>query len=310
MNSDGRFAVYQGDDERFEYVYKFVTEAKFDLENPAANKDILDSGTLYVARFDADGSGRWLPLVFGTGPLKPELGFKNQGDVVIFARQAADLLGATKMDRPEDIDVNPKTNKVYVMLTNNNKRKASETDAANPREDNTFGHIIEIMPRDGDHASEHFSWEILLKCGDPAIAEVGATFNPLTSANGWFGMPDNCAVDVLGRLWVTTDGNTARSTGRTDGVWAVETEGEARGLSKLFYRVPVGAELCGPCFTPDLETLFVAVQHPGDTDENDPDASPARYDAPLTRWPDFDPQMPPRPSVVAITRKGGGKIGV
>ena len=310
VNKDGRFAVYQGDDERFEYVYKFVTEAKVDLENPAANRDILDSGTLYVARFDADGSGRWLPLVFGTGPLKPELGFKNQGDVVIFARQAADLLGATKMDRPEDIDVNPKTNKVYVMLTNNNKRKASETDAANPREDNTFGHIIEIMPRDGDHASEHFSWEILLKCGDPAIAEVGATFNPRTSANGWFGMPDNCAVDAMGRLWVTTDGNTARSTGRTDGLWAVETEGEARGLSKLFYRVPIGAEMCGPCFTPDQETLFVAVQHPGDTDENDPDAAPARYDAPLTRWPDFDPNMPPRPSVVAITRKSGGKIGV
>ena len=123
-------------------------------------------------------------------------------------------------------------------------------------------------------------------------------------------MPDNCAVDALGRLWVTTDGNTARSTGRTDGVWAVETDGDARGLSKLFYRVPVGAELCGPCFTPDLETLFVAVQHPGDTDENDPDAPPARYEAPLTRWPDFDPQMPPRPSVVAITRKGGGRIGV
>ncbi len=310
VNKDGRFVVYQGDDERFEYVYKFVTSAKVDQANPGANRDILDAGTLFVARFEEDGTGRWLPLVFGTGPLKPELGFNNQGDVVIFARQAADLLGATKMDRPEDVDVNPKTDKVYVMLTNNNKRKASEADAANPRAENSFGHIIEMTPDDGDHASEHFSWEILLKCGDPAIAAVGATFNPLTSANGWFGMPDNCAVDALGRLWVTTDGNTARSTGRTDGVWAVETDGDARGLSKLFYRVPVGAELCGPCFTPDLETLFVAVQHPGDTDENDPDAPPARYEAPLTRWPDFDPQMPPRPSVVAITRKGGGRIGV
>ncbi|HPG88543.1 MAG TPA: PhoX family phosphatase, partial [Hyphomicrobium sp.] len=133
INKDGRFVVYQGDDERFDYVYKFVTDDKVDLENPKANADILDRGTLYVARFNADGRGQWLALVHGQGSLTPELGFADQGTVVTFARQASDMLGATKMDRPEDIEVNPKTNKVYVMLTNNTKRKADQVDGANPR---------------------------------------------------------------------------------------------------------------------------------------------------------------------------------
>ena len=310
VNKDGRFVVYQGDDERFDYVYKFVTDGKVDANNREANTDILDKGTLHVARFEADGTGRWLRLVHGEGPLKPALGFNDQGDVVIFARQAADMLGATKMDRPEDLEVNPKTGKVYVMLTNNNKRKAGDTDAANPRPDNKFGHIIEITPEGGDHASLSFRWEILVKCGDPSIAAVGATFNPLTTKDGWFGMPDNCAVDALGRLWISTDGNSLARTGRNDGIFALETEGTARGTSKLFFRVPMGAEMCGPCFTPDMETFFVAVQHPGEADEDDPNTPVATFETPSTRWPDFQDDMPPRPAIVAITRKGGGKIAV
>ncbi|MGL4396353.1 MAG: PhoX family protein, partial [Hyphomicrobium sp.] len=309
VNSDGRFVVYQGDDERFEYVYKFVTDGRVDMANPAANRDVLDHGTLYVARFEADGSGIWLPLTFGIGPLVAANGFHSQGDVVIFARQAADLLSATKMDRPEDIEINPKTGKVFVMLTNNTKRRDGDTDPANPRADNAFGHIIEITPDGGDHARDRFTWEILVKCGDPAVAPVGATFNPLTTANGWFGMPDNCAIDGLGRLWIATDGNSPGRTGRNDGLWALETEGAARGTGRLFYTVPSGAELCGPCFTPDLETLFVAVQHPGEADD-DAGGPPASFETPSTRWPDFRADMPPRPSVVAITRKGGGPIGV
>ena len=310
INSDGRFVVYQGDDERFDYVYRFVTEHKVDLSNPAANRDILDSGTLFVARFLPDGTGRWLPLVHGKGPLFDANGFKDQGDVVIFARQASDLLGATKMDRPEDIDVDPTTNSVYVNLTNNTKRKSEDTDAANPRPENKYGHIIELKPDGGDHAAETFTWNILVKCGDPSIAAVGATFNPLTTKDGWFANPDNCAVDALGRLWIATDGNSASKTGRNDGIWALETQGAGRGTSKLFFRVPVGAEMCGPYFTPDLQTFFVAVQHPGEADEEDPNAAPATFENPTTRWPDFQPGVPPRPSVVAITRIGGGKIGV
>jgi secreted PhoX family phosphatase len=309
LNKDGRYVVYQGDDERFDYVYKFVTAGRFDPANRAANRDLLDAGTLYVARYNADGSGEWLPLTFGHGPLTAANGFKDQADVLIEARRASDLLGATKMDRPEDVEANPLTQKVTVILTNNTRRKPDQVDAANPRADNKFGHIIEMLPDGGDHAATRFTWEILVKCGDPSIAEVGATFSPATTKDGWFGMPDNCAVDADGRLWIATDGNSDKATGRADGLWALETAGEARATSKLFFRCPAGAEMCGPMFTPDLETLFLAVQHPGD------DGSQWRafgrastFDDPSTRWPDFKPGMPPRPSVVVITRQGGGKI--
>ncbi len=310
VNKDGRFVVYQGDDERFDYVYKFVTEGRVDTANRAANMNLLDAGTLYVAKYNADGSGTWMALVHGQGPLTAANGFATQADVVIEARRASDLLGATRMDRPEDVEANPRTNKVYVMLTNNNRRNAGQVDAANPRSDNRFGHIIEMTPPDGDHAAINFTWETLVRCGDPSVAAVGATFHPNTTKDGWFGMPDNCAIDAMGRLWIATDGNMPSKTGRADGVWAIETDGAARGTSKLFYRVPNGAELCGPEFTPDMETFFVAVQHPGEPDEDDPNAKPANFNTVSTRWPDFKDGVPPRPSVVAITRKGGGKIGV
>lgn len=305
---DGRVVFYLGDDERFDYVYKFVTAGKYNPDDRAANMDLLDEGTLYVARFDEDGSVEWLPLTHGEGPLTAENGFESQADVLIETRRAADLLEATPMDRPEDIEPNAETGRAYVMLTNNTKRK--EANAANPRVDNAFGHIIEISEEGGDLAATKGSWEILVKCGDPSIAEVGATFSTETTADGWFGMPDNCAIDTAGRLWVSTDGNSPSDTGRTDGLWAMDTEGAARGTSRLFYRVPVGAEMCGPCPTPDLTTFFVAVQHPGDDGEDWEDfGRPSYYEDLSTRWPDFNDAMPVRPAVVAITKQGGGRIG-
>ena len=308
---NGKVVFYLGDDERFDYVYKFVTDGTYNPDDRAANMDLLDNGTLYVARFEEDGSMEWLPLVHGEGPLTVGNGFASQADVVIETRRAADLLGATKMDRPEDVQPNEVNGKVYVMLTNNTKRKADEVDGANPRAENAFGHIIEIAEADGDFTATSGKWEVLLKCGDPAVAEVGATFSTDTTKNGWFGMPDNCAVDSAGRLWVSTDGNNNKATGRTDGLWAVDTEGEARATSKLFFRVPVGAELCGPLFAPDDETAFVAVQHPGDGGEDwDGHGRPSYYEDLSTRWPDFKDDMPVRPSVLAITRIGGGKIAV
>jgi hypothetical protein len=310
VNKDGRYVVYMGDDERFDYVYKFVTEGTVDPANPAANRDLLDRGTLYVARYDADGKMTWLPLVQGEGPLTAENGFATQADVLINARLAADALGATKMDRPEDVEANPKNNSVFVMLTNNSRRKAEQVDTANPRAENRFGHIVEMIPPDGDHAATTGTWEILVKCGDPSIAEVGATFGPGTTEDGWFGMPDNCAVDPQGRLWISTDGNSGKATGRSDGVWAIETDGEARGNSKLFFRCPAGAELCGPKFTPDGKTLFVAVQHPGDDGADWPEfGRVSTFDDPSTRWPDFKDGVPPRPSIVVITKEDGGDIG-
>jgi secreted PhoX family phosphatase len=306
---DGRVVFYTGDDERFDYVYKFVTRGRFNAADRAANMNLLDEGTLHVARFADDGTLAWLPLIQGEGPLTPTNGFHSQADVVIETRRAADLLGATKMDRPEDIVPNGTNGRVYVMLTNNTKR--TEADAANPRARNAFGHVIEITEDGGDFAATGGRWEILLKCGDPSVAEVGASFSTATSANGWFGMPDNCAVDSAGRLWISTDGNSPSATGRTDGLWAVDTDGGARATSRLFFRVPVGAEMCGPVFTPDDETLFLAVQHPGDGGEDWEDfGRPSYFEDLSTRWPDFDDKMPVRPSVVVITRQGGGRIGV
>jgi secreted PhoX family phosphatase len=308
---DGRVVFYLGDDERFDYVYKFVTAGTFNPNDRAANKNLLDDGTLHVAKFAEDGSVEWLPIVFGQGPLTAENGFASQADVLIETRRAADLLGATKMDRPEDIQPNAANGKVYVMLTNNSKRKADQVDGANPRAENAFGHIIEIIEDGGDFTATKGKWEVLLKCGDPSVAAVGATFSTATTANGWFGMPDNCAVDSAGRLWVATDGQGPKATGRTDGLWAVDTEGTARATSKLFFRVPVGAEMCGPLFAPDDQTAFVAVQHPGDGgDDWEPFGRPSYYEDLSTRWPDFKPDMPVRPAVVVITRQGGGKIAV
>jgi secreted PhoX family phosphatase len=307
--ANGKVVFYLGDDERFDYVYKFITEGTFNPNDRAANMDLLDAGTLYVAKFAEDGTMDWLPMVFGQGPLTVENGFSSQADVVIETRRAADLLGATKMDRPEDIQPNGANGKVYVMLTNNTRRKDDQVDAANPRAKNAFGHIIEIAEDAGDFTATKGRWEVLLKCGDPSVAEVGASFSTATTANGWFGMPDNCAIDAAGRLWVSTDGNSPSATGRTDGLWAVDTEGAARATSKLFFRVPVGAEMCGPLFTPDDQTAFVAVQHPGDGgDDWEGFGRLSYYEDPSTRWPDFKPEMPVRPSVVAITKQGGGKI--
>jgi uncharacterized protein len=310
VNRDGRYVIYTGDDERFDYVYKFVTRATVDPANRSANANLLDDGTLYVAKYNADGSGEWLPLVHGQGPLTAANGFASQADVLVEPRRAGDLLGATKMDRPEDVEANPKTHKVYVILTNNSSRKPDQVDAANPRANNQFGHIIEMTPPNGDHAATSFTWEILVKCGDPSVAAVGASFSAATTKDGWFGMPDNCTIDGEGRLWVATDGNSDKETGRADGVWGVETEGEGRATSKLFFRCPAGAELCGPAFTPDSETLFVSVQHPGDDGPKwKAFGRLSNFEDPSTRWPDFKPDMPPRPSVLAITRRGGGKIG-
>lgn len=298
---DGRYVVYLGDDERFQHVYRFVSEGRTQAEREA-NADLLDSGTLSVARFEPDGTGRWLPLVHGANGLDASNGFASQADVLIEARRAAKSLGATPMDRPEDIEANPRTGRVYVMLTNNGKRTADQEEPANPRGPNAFGHVIEITPDGTDHAAETFRWEVLVRCGDPAKPEVKASFSALTTENGWFGMPDNCTIDGRGRLWIATDGNNRRATGRADGIWVLETEGPRRGTARHFLRVPVGAEMCGPCFTPDDETFFVAVQHPGEPDE---EGALGSYEKPSTRWPDFAPDLPPRPSVVVVQRMGG-----
>ena len=307
VNKDGRVVVYTGDDERFEHVYRFITQGRYRDDDRAANWGLLDTGILSVAKFDADGSLAWLPLIHGQGPLTEENGFKSQADVLIEARRAADLLGATRMDRPEDIETNPVTGRVYVILTNNAKREPDQVDAANPRGPNNYGHIVELAPPGGegaaaDHAADRFTWEIFVKCGDPKNPDHAAMYNPDVSINGWLATPDNCAFDRAGNLWLASDG-APKAAGFADGLWATPVTGPARALTKLFFTTPMGAELCGPCFTPDNHALFLSVQHPAEAEGG------ANYDKPLTRWPDFAEGVPPRPSVVVISKIGGGVVG-
>ena len=297
---DGRVVIYSGDDERNEFIYRFVTARPWNPANPAANRDLLDEGTLSVARFEADGSLRWLPLVHGQGPLDASNNFHSQGDVVIEARRAASLLGATPMDRPEDVETNPVNGRVYVALTNNSSRTAQQVDAANPRARNLHGHILELAPAGDDHGAETARWAIFLAAGKPGV-DPGTQYHRATSNDGWLSCPDNVAFDSKGRIWISTDGAPS-AAGVADGLYAADTAGMGRGLTRLFYQAPAGAEVCGPTMAPDDRALFLAIQHPGEE-------RGSSFDAPSTRWPDFQPNMPPRPSVVVITRRDGGVIG-
>ena len=302
---DGRVAIYSGDDERMEYVYKFVTRRPYDTGNPSANRDLLDDGTLYVARFEDNGRMRWLPLVFGQGPLTAANGFASQADVMIEARRAGDLVGATPMDRPEDVEAHPVTGRVYVLLTYNERRKPDEKNPANPRGPNRHGHIVEIVPPlvggKPDHTATECEWGFFLLGGDPKNPEHGARYAAPVSDTGWLAAPDNVAFDPRGRLWIATDGQDDIA-GFADALYAAEVDGPARGVTRCFFTAPRGSEVCGPAFTPDGTTLFLAIQHPAEE-------KGSTYDTPSTRWPDFRPDMPPRPSLIAITRDGGGEIG-
>jgi secreted PhoX family phosphatase len=303
VSHDGRVAVYSGDDARMEFVYKFVTAAAYDPKVREANRDLLDRGTLYVARFEANGKMRWLPLVHGQGPLTEANGFASQADVLIEARRAGTLLGATPMDRPEDVEPNPQTGNIYVVMTFNERRTAAQVDAANPRAENKWGHIIEIVPPrvngKPDHAATECDWGFFIVAGNPADPRQAARYPNAPSANGWVAAPDNLAFDPKGRIWISTDGQDD-AAGFNDSLYAATTSGPGRGATRCFFTCPEGAEVCGPEFTPDGKTLFIAVQHPG---------AGSTFDKPSTRWPDFRPDLPPRSSVIAITKNDGGEIG-
>ena len=300
LAKDGRVVLYSGDDERLEYVYRFVTARAWNPNDRAANRDLLDEGTLSVARFTDDGKLAWLPLLHGQGPLTAEHGFNDQAEVLIFAREAAKLLKATPMDRPEDVEANPVNGRVYVVMTKNERRTREQVDRANPRPNNIHGHIIEISPKDGDHGSAEASWSIFIAGGRPGI-DMGAVYHRAVSENGWLSCPDNIAFDSRGRIWIATDGGP-ESSGVADGLYAADCSGYGRALTRLFFQAPTGAEVCGPALTPDDQTLFLAIQHPGE----DPGST---FENPSTRWPDFTEGVPPRPSVIAITKRGGGQVG-
>lgn len=300
LTKDGRIAIYMGDDERFDYMYRFVSSGKYNPNDARTNRDgdLLDKGILYAAKFKDDGTGQWLPLVFGQNGLTPENGFTDQGDVLIRARMAADKVGATKMDRPEDVEVNPVTGYIYAVMTNNSQRGAANRpgpDAANPRANNAHGHILELIPGGGDHGADTFTWGFLIRCGmntDPGVYYGGQDVNIVS----WLSSPDNITFDRKGRLWISTDGqiNTFK---KNDAVYAVALSGPERGLTKRFFNGVPGGETASLCFDDRDETLFVSIQHPGEG---------STLTNPSSRFPDGNE---PRPAVVFITKDGGGVIG-
>ncbi|WP_072690401.1 PhoX family protein [Rhodococcus marinonascens] len=318
VTDDGTVVAYSGDDERFDYMYKFVSSRKMMSGNSQAsmrhNMTLLDAGTLYVAKFAGnspdeidgsgtlpsdgafDGTGEWIALLRTGEDGKGEslVDGMSAEEVAVFTRQAGDKVGATKMDRPEDFEPNPKTGKVYVALTNNSKRGvdgAASADEANPRNNNKNGQVLELID---DHAGTAFTWNLLLVCGDPQAADTyyggfdKSSVSPISC-------PDNLAFDPHGNLWVSTDGNALKSN---DGLFSVVLDGPNRGETKQFLSVPKGAETCGPII--GEERIIVCVQHPGELDGAD-------ADSPASHWPDGGTNQP-RPAVVAVW-KPNGRIG-
>ncbi|GID91904.1 PhoX family protein [Amorphoplanes digitatis] len=315
---NGRVVAYMGDDERFDYLYKFVSDREFRPGDSAAarrhNLTLLESGTLYVAKVTGDspaaeidgsgklpsdgafdGTGRWIKLVSGERSYVPGM---SAVEVLTFTRLAGDAVGATKMDRPEDVQPSLLTGKVYAAMTNNTNRGVgtfAAADEANPRNANKHGHIFELVEDRGDNTAESFTWSLPIVCGDPA--------DPSTYFAGYdksavspISCPDNVAFDSAGNLWISTDGNQLDSN---DGLFATAIEGSERGHLKQFLTVPPGAETCGPFVTGDDRSVFVAVQHPGEI-------TGATLDDPASTWPDGDFA---KPAVVVTWRLDGGPIG-
>ena len=304
---DGRAVVYMGDDERGEFIYKFISRDKIDHKNPKANHDLLDHGTLYVARFDAGdknpdrprGQGQWIELSHGKNGLDSSSGFANQAEVLIHARLAASAVGATRMDRPEWIVVSPKDGQVYCTLTNNVKRGEDGQPAGgpNPREKNVYGQILRWKERNNDHAAAAFDWDLFVVAGNPVVhAKTPKGGSANITPHNMFNSPDGMGFDDAGRLWILTDGDASNAgdfagMGNNQMLCADPASGEIR----RFMVGPVGCEVTGISFSPDYKTLFVGIQHPGENGGS--------------TFPEHLPNGKPRSSVMAISREDGGIVG-
>jgi secreted PhoX family phosphatase len=320
---DGTVVAYSGDDERFDYLYKFVSSKKYVEGDRAHNMTLLSEGSLYVAQFTGDteaeidgsgrlpsdgafdGTGKWLPLVVDG---ESAVDGMTVDEVLVYTRLAGDKVGATKMDRPEDVEPSPRTGKVYVALTNNTQRGTAGKagpDEANPRTQNRSGHVVELTERDLRADAVEFDWSILIVAGDPAK-------DPTTYFAGFpadkvspISCPDNVAFDSQGTLWISTDGQPG-TIGYNDGLFKVGLEGGERGHVQQFLAVPQDAETCGPVIHDREGMVYVAVQHPGE------DGS---FEEPRSYFPDYvvptrqgDGEWSiPRPSVVQVFTVADGE---
>jgi secreted PhoX family phosphatase len=312
----GRAVAYMGDDERGDYIYKFVSAEKYNPRDTQSarrhNMELLSKGTLFVARLTGDGAedgtydgtGEWIPL---TSHTRSYVDGMSVADVLVDTRLAADAVAPTRMDRPEDIQPNPVNGRVYCALTNNSSRGTRfPADEANPittsmvRESldapltaasgNRNGYVLELRERGDDAAARRFTWSLMLVCGDPEAPETYFAGFPKERVSP-ISCPDNVAFDAQGSLWIATDGN---ALGSNDGLFRVPVDGPRRGRVAQFLTVPVGAETCGPFVSRDQRSVFVAVQHPGEVDG-------ATFEAPASTWPHTDPF--PRPSVVVAYQR-------
>jgi hypothetical protein len=291
LAKDGRVVVYMGDDERFECIYKFVTRDRHDPRHRARNRNLLDHGTLFAARFDDDGRGVWLPLVQGETGLEASDGFHAQADVAIHTRVAARNVGATPMDRPEWVAIHPHTGELFVSLTNNHRRGEAGmpgADAANPRIHNLGGHVVRWREDGGDAAATAFEWDVFLLGGRDERAD--------SQTGDDFACPDTLRFAPNGLLWIGTDGARACGLGND----ALLVADPATGVVRRFFTGPRGCEITGLTFTPDGCTAFVNVQHPGTGFENAADFLP---------WPSLEKGDRPRSATVVITKEDGGVLG-
>ena len=311
-DSNNRVAFYMGDDSTPGCIYKFVPNRAYSANNRAANTDLLDYGTLYVARFNADGTGEWRALVQGqnglvagaadpgnvsqstTPPAPVTVNFNTTADVLINTQAAARVAGGTLMDRPEWITVAPNKQAIFVTLTNNSGRRV--TDNPNPRATNLHGHILKFREASDSPLATTFTWELFLLAGNPQLAEANLKGN----INGdFFSSPDGLRIDPQGRLWVQTDHNLTGNAGTLNGaaVNMVQAFGnnsmyyidQTSKQSKRFLVGPTGCEITGIAYTPDLKTFFINIQHP------------------TGNWPVAGQQ--PRSSTIVVTRTDGQPVG-
>jgi uncharacterized protein len=298
---DGRIVVFMGDDETFEYIYRYVSSLPWRTAQKQGASP-LDDGVLYVAKFNADGTGQWLALT----PSNPALRKWANHDILINTRGAADAVGATKMDRPEWIDTLPNELTAMVSLTNNTLRGVganAPADRMNPRSPNPYGHIIRWSQSE-DWAERDFRWDIFALCGDPANPSHKSTI-----VGDTYGSPDGLYVAPSGRVWIQTD---VTKSSINEGPFAGFGNNQMLCIdprtreTRRFLVGPNRCEITGVCATPDETTMFVGIQHPGEspTGINDP-AEPKRYSS----WPDGPNGGRPRSACVVITKDDGGVIG-
>lgn len=294
ISKDGKIIVYMGDDERGEYLYKYVSNESI---NEVKDKStLLSNGNLYVAKFNDNFTGEWLLLDTQT------TGLSSKAEVCIFTRLAASKVGATTMDRPEWIASNPKKNEVCCCLTNNKNRGIKtnkggdkvDVDKVNPRKNNKYGQIVRWKPRDNNHSSVYFEWDLFVVAGNPNVHDDKNRGSKNIDKENMFNSPDGLKFDKYGRLWIQTDGNYSNSgdfkgMGNNQMLIADTNTGKI----KRFMVGPKECEVTGLTFAPDYKTVFVGIQHPGERlGSNFPDNGNNK----------------PRSCIIAIQKKDGSEI--